>query len=525
MNSVMKKQTSFHSIALNISCIVILTICHLYVPYIHELVFPFFNGLFLILSISLFFYINLLLRTSSITCFTYFSLLARIFTSICIFSFLIILIAFFTNTIEIIQRIEFARFLVFLFTFSLLVIISAKFIYSLIKPKGNLNVILLTDHSDVEIKKVYNFLKNNHLNVTQFHTDEFNQMIKFVIDNQIEEFSKKVNHLVAELTKIRVNIEAAIDFSDEDIDIITESRVREGLREITQTLSLALSQANQGMLLKEGMHVVIAGEPNAGKSSLLNALLGSESAIVTSIAGTTRDLLSESLQIEGMPVHITDTAGLRLSEDVVEQEGIRRAGEAVRQSDKILLVIDNTAVKTTIQQPVEIDEVGIDETDKDHELSLSVIPQLLLDEPGLFAKTLVVFNKADLTPDARIGAGSVRVPNLLRAQEGVPATLDTITLSAKLNEGIEGLREALKNAIGFNSMVEGAFVARERHLLSLKAARKLIASAEQCFVDSMPFELAAEDLRLAQNELGRITGQISSDDLLGEIFSNFCVGK
>ncbi|MDP5002960.1 MAG: tRNA uridine-5-carboxymethylaminomethyl(34) synthesis GTPase MnmE, partial [OM182 bacterium] len=123
------------------------------------------------------------------------------------------------------------------------------------------------------------------------------------------------------------------------------------------------------------------------------------------------------------------------------------------------------------------------------------------------------------------GAGSVRVPNLLRAQEGVPATLDTITLSAKLNEGIEGLREALKNAIGFNSMVEGAFVARERHLLSLKAARKLIASAEQCFVDAMPFELAAEDLRLAQHELGRITGQISSDDLLGEIFSNFCVGK
>lgn len=339
------------------------------------------------------------------------------------------------------------------------------------------------------------------------------------------EFSNKVNHLVAELTKIRVNIEAAIDFSDEDIDIITESRVREGLREITQTLSLALSQANQGMLLKEGMHVVIAGEPNAGKSSLLNALLGSESAIVTSIAGTTRDLLSERLQIEGMPVHITDTAGLRLSEDVVEQEGIRRAGEAVRQSDKILLVIDSTAVKTTLQQPAEINEVDMGEADKDHELSLSLIPQLLLDEPGLFAKTLVVFNKADLTPEARIGAGSVRVPNLLRAQEGVPATLDTITLSAKLNEGIEGLRAALKNAIGFNSMVEGAFVARERHLLSLKAASKLIASAEQCFVDAMPFELAAEDLRLAQNELGRITGQISSDDLLGEIFSNFCVGK
>ena len=334
------------------------------------------------------------------------------------------------------------------------------------------------------------------------------------------EFSNKVNHLVAELTKIRVNIEAAIDFSDEDIDIITESRVREGLREITQTLSLALSQANQGMLLKEGMHVVIAGEPNAGKSSLLNALLGSESAIVTSIAGTTRDLLSERLQIEGMPVHITDTAGLRRSDDVVEQEGIRRAGEAVRQSDKILLVIDSTAVEITLQQSVKTDEVS-----NDHDLSLSLIPQLLLDEPGLFAKTLVVFNKADLTPEASIGAGTVRMPTLLREQEGVPAKLDTITLSAKLNEGIDGLREALKEAIGFNSMVEGAFVARERHLLSLKAARKLIASAEQCFVDAMPFELAAEDLRLAQHELGKITGQISSDDLLGEIFSNFCVGK
>ena len=184
------------------------------------------------------------------------------------------------------------------------------------------------------------------------------------------------------------------------------------------------------------------------------------------------------------------------------------------------MVIDSTAVEITLQQSVRTDEVN-----NDHELSLSIIPQLLLDEPGLFAKTLVVFNKADLTPEASIGAGTVRMPTLLREQEGVPAKLDTITLSAKLNEGIDGLREALKEAIGFNSMVEGAFVARERHLLSLKAARKLIASAEQCFVDAMPFELAAEDLRLAQHELGKITGQISSDDLLGEIFSNFCVGK
>ena len=330
------------------------------------------------------------------------------------------------------------------------------------------------------------------------------------------EFSNKVNHLVAGLTKIRVNIEAAIDFSDEDIDIITESRVKEGLREISESLALALSQANKGMLLKEGMQVVIAGEPNAGKSSLLNALSGNDSAIVTSIAGTTRDLLSEQLQIDGMPVHITDTAGLRLSEDVVEQEGIRRAADAVRKSDKVLLVIDSS-VSASQNLSEDVNEL--------HELPLSLVPKLLLDEPALFAKTLVIFNKADLTPGATLGRGALKVPASLRARDGVPAKLESITLSAKLNDGIDALRDALKESIGFNSMIEGAFVARERHLIALRAARELIASAEQCLVDGVPFELAAEDLRLAQNELGRITGQITSDDLLGEIFSTFCVGK
>ncbi len=334
------------------------------------------------------------------------------------------------------------------------------------------------------------------------------------------EFSNKVNHLVAELTKIRVNIEAAIDFSDEDIDIITESRVKEGLREISESLALALSQANKGMLLKEGMQVVIAGEPNAGKSSLLNALSGNDSAIVTSIAGTTRDLLSEQLQIDGMPVHITDTAGLRLSEDVVEQEGIRRAADAVRKSDKVLLVIDSSvSASPDVSQQMSEDANGL------HELPLSLVPKLLLDEPALFAKTLVIFNKADLTPGATLGRGALTVPASLRARDGVPAKLESITLSAKLNDGIDALRDALKESIGFNSMIEGAFVARERHLIALRAARELIASAEQCLVDGVPFELAAEDLRLAQNELGRITGQITSDDLLGEIFSTFCVGK
>jgi tRNA modification GTPase len=288
------------------------------------------------------------------------------------------------------------------------------------------------------------------------------------------------------------------------------------LREISESRALALSQANKGMLLKEGMQVVIAGEPNAGKSSLLNALSGNDSAIVTSIAGTTRDLLSEQLQIDGMPVHITDTAGLRLSEDVVEQEGIRRAADAVRKSDKVLLVIDSSV---SASQNLSEDANGL------HELPLSLVPKLLLDEPALFAKTLVIFNKADLTPGATLGRGALTVPASLRARDGVPAKLESITLSAKLNDGIDALRDALKESIGFNSMIEGAFVARERHLIALRAARELIASAEQCLVDGVPFELAAEDLRLAQNELGRITGQITSDDLLGEIFSTFCVGK
>ena len=330
------------------------------------------------------------------------------------------------------------------------------------------------------------------------------------------EFSNKVNHLVAELTKIRVNIEAAIDFGDEDIDIINESRVKEALREISESLTLALSQANKGMLLKEGMQVVIAGEPNAGKSSLLNALLGNDSAIVTSIAGTTRDLLSEQLQIDGMPVHITDTAGLRLSEDVVEQEGIRRAADAVRKSDKVILVIDSSA---RALQEESLNKNGL------QELSLSLVPNLLLDEPALFAKTLVVFNKADLTPGVIIGRDAIKVPASLQTHADIPDKLDTITLSAKLNDGIDELRDALKESIGFNSMIEGAFVARERHLIALRTASTLIASAEQCLVDGVPFELAAENLRLAQNELGKITGQITSDDLLGEIFSNFCVGK
>lgn len=324
------------------------------------------------------------------------------------------------------------------------------------------------------------------------------------------EFSAAVNILVAELTKARVNIEAAIDFSDEDIDIISQTRVVQTLETITGQLDTALAQAQQGALLKEGMQVVIAGKPNAGKSSLLNALSGNDSAIVTAIAGTTRDLLSERIQIDGMPVHITDTAGLRQSDDIVEQEGVRRASEAVRQADKILLVLDASAIQQEQARGLSIDD----------------IPDLLRDDPALLTKTLIVLNKADLLSSPKIGMGDIDLPKALQdTDSGAPLMLPTVTLSAKQAQGIDALTDALKRAIGFSTLVEGAFVARERHLIALRAAAVLVASAKSGLEEGQPFELLAEDLRLAQNELGSITGEVSSDDLLGEIFSNFCVGK
>lgn len=328
------------------------------------------------------------------------------------------------------------------------------------------------------------------------------------------EFSSRVNALVDELTKARVNIEAAIDFSDEDIDIIADTRVRECLLEIGERVRHALEQASQGALLKEGMRVVIAGKPNAGKSSLLNALSGEDSAIVTPIAGTTRDLLSESIQIDGMPVHITDTAGLRVSDDVVEQEGVRRAADAMRGADRILLVVDATTLAES-SPPA---------------LTPELLPELLIEEQALLQKTLVVLNKADLVASLAVGPRSVRLAQSapLTTEGGADEEhreLEAVALSAKERRGVDALTDALKLAIGFNSSLEGAFVARERHLIALRAAQSLVTSARQGLDDGQPLELIAEDLRLAQGELGLITGQVSSDDLLGEIFSNFCVGK
>ena len=315
------------------------------------------------------------------------------------------------------------------------------------------------------------------------------------------EFSERVHELVTRLTEARVNVEAAIDFSDEDIDVMTDTGVSNSLDKILEQLAVVYEQAHQGVILKEGIHVVIAGKPNAGKSSLLNALSGIDSAIVTDIPGTTRDLLREEISIDGMPVHIFDTAGLRSSDDVVEQEGVRRAHDAIDKADQILLVIDATT------------------QDKNVNKLLAPLGHLLerreSAEP-ILKRTALVFNKIDLLADAEPRTGKANFNGI---------QIHQIHISAKHGTGINLLRDHLKSCIGFRPSSEGVFVARERHLKALKKAEESIKNAIIQVSKDSHLELIAEDLRVAQRALGSITGEFTSDDLLGEIFSSFCVGK
>lgn len=312
------------------------------------------------------------------------------------------------------------------------------------------------------------------------------------------EFSARIQALVEALIQLRIYVEAAIDFPEEEIDFLADGKVAGDLQLIEQQLNEVLAEANQGALLREGMNVVIAGRPNAGKSSLLNALAGKESAIVTDIAGTTRDVLREHIHIDGMPLHIIDTAGLRDSDDVVEQIGIDRAWEEIRAADRVLLLVDaNSTVET--------------EPDK-------IWPDFIAHLPSL-DKVTVIRNKIDLS-DEQPGVGS-------SIKSGLAADPDChlIRLSAKQTQGVDLLRQHLKQCMGYDSSCEGGFMARRRHLEALQQAKEYLDAGKLQLTDYGAGELLAEDLKEAQNALSQITGEFSSDDLLGRIFGSFCIGK
>ncbi|MFW0928665.1 tRNA uridine-5-carboxymethylaminomethyl(34) synthesis GTPase MnmE [Providencia sp. VP23HZSY-1] len=303
-------------------------------------------------------------------------------------------------------------------------------------------------------------------------------------------FSSHIHQLVEALTHLRIYVEAAIDFPDEEIDFLSDGKIEAKLNEVVADLEQVRSQARQGSLLREGMKVVIAGRPNAGKSSLLNALAGREAAIVTDIAGTTRDVLREHIHIDGMPLHIIDTAGLREASDEVERIGIERAWKEIEQADHVLFMVDSTTTDAT--EPQEI------------------WPEFMARLPDELPVT-VIRNKADMTGEPVEFIDNTRYP--------------LIRLSAREENGIDLLRDHLKEAVGFNSNTEGGFLARSRHLQALNAAAVHIEQGYDQLVNARSGELLAEELRLAQLELSEITGEFTSDDLLGRIFSSFCIGK
>ena len=304
------------------------------------------------------------------------------------------------------------------------------------------------------------------------------------------EFSKKVNELVESVIYLRTYVEASIDFPDEEIDFLADGKIEANLRGIINQLEDVRSEAKQGSILREGMKVVIAGRPNAGKSSLLNALAGREAAIVTDIAGTTRDVLREHIHIDGMPLHIIDTAGLRDATDEVERIGISRAWTEIEQADRIILMLDSSDPESADLSKVRSE-------------FLAKLPTTL--------PVTIVRNKIDLNDE--------------QANESEEDGYQIISLSAQTHDGVQLLRDHLKQAMGFQTGMEGGFLARRRHLDALEKAAEHLQIGLVQLTEFHAGELLAEELRLVQTYLSEITGEFTSDDLLGNIFSSFCIGK
>ncbi len=307
------------------------------------------------------------------------------------------------------------------------------------------------------------------------------------------EFSARIHRLQAQLTELRTYVEAAIDFPDEEIDFLSGRALTGRLSAVFEVFDSIEAAARQGALLREGLTVVIAGKPNAGKSSLLNRLVGDDVAIVTEVAGTTRDVLHHQLRLDGLPLNLVDTAGLREAADVVEAEGIRRAKAEMLRADRVLYLMDASVAE-----------------DRDAGADGPLSPLRLAGLPAGVPVTLLI-NKIDLV-------------GLAARIDETPATT-RIYLSVRTGAGVDLVRTHLKTVAGYRDADSGAFSARRRHLDALNRADVLVRSAAGTLQATQAFELFAEDLRLAQQALGEITGEFTSEDLLGEIFGSFCIGK
>ena len=313
-------------------------------------------------------------------------------------------------------------------------------------------------------------------------------------------FSAEINALRDRLVELRMLVEATLDFPEEEIDFLEKADARGRLQRAVEQLDAVLDRARQGALLRDGMHVVLAGQPNVGKSSLLNALAGAELAIVTPIAGTTRDKVSETIQIEGVPVHVVDTAGLRdvgdAAGDEVERIGIARSWAEIKAADAVILLHDLTRRGDAAYDAADAQIAGR-------------LPPALLDSGRL----LHVFNKVDAAATAPPGGSNAGAADALR-------------ISAKTGAGIATLRDRLLALAGWHTQPDGVFIARARHVQALRRTREHLARAQaHASQADAALDLFAEELRLAHDALGSITGVFTPDDLLGEIFSRFCIGK
>ncbi len=312
------------------------------------------------------------------------------------------------------------------------------------------------------------------------------------------EFSKQINEVLEQLIHVRLHVEAAIDFPDEeDVDFLSDGIIQDKLEHTQARIDKVLATAKQGQLLRDGIHVVLAGRPNAGKSSLLNRLAGQERAIVTEVAGTTRDTLQETVVLNGLTLHLTDTAGLRDTEDTVERIGIERARSAITQADILLLVYDVTRDIEDDVTPLQLAEQ-----------LFGKLPQS--------AKLLIIANKSDLLKDT--------LSDHISLLENDGQSYEQVYVSCETGSGIDLLIDTLCAKVGFHPP-ENSLIARTRHLDALKRTAQYLDEAHEQLTVFAAGELVAESLRQAQNSLGEITGAFSADDLLGKIFGSFCIGK